>query len=170
MNRLLLTPELPSLMLTLLLWWLFMEQIQTFNNIRNTRRKKNHRHNRKLLNSKCTLFWGESPSMIFYHYTKYLFSIILDVISLFRLKILLIISSFCSHPDGSFDFNLECAGHSCVKCSVILRHTWRMFRLSLRLITFGGRSAHLAYLVHKSGCKTSIIIIHHFEKFHESLT
>ena len=29
----------------------------------------------------------------------------------------------------------------------------------LRLITFGGRSAHLAYLVHKSGRKTSIIII-----------
>jgi len=34
-----------------------------------------------------------------------------------------------------------------------------LFRLSLRLITFGGRSAHLAYLVHKSGRKTSIIII-----------
>ena len=39
-------------------------------------------------------------------------------------------------------------------------HIWRLFRLSLRLITFGGRSAHLAYLVHKSGRKTSIIIIH----------
>ena len=38
-------------------------------------------------------------------------------------------------------------------------HIWRLFRLSLRLITFGGRSAHLAYLVHKSGRKTSIIII-----------
>ena len=37
-------------------------------------------------------------------------------------------------------------------------HIWRLFRLSLRLITFGGRSAHLAYLVHKSGRKTSIII------------
>ena len=34
-------------------------------------------------------------------------------------------------------------------------HIWRLFRLSLRLITFGSRSAHLAYLVHKSGCKTS---------------
>ena len=31
----------------------------------------------------------------------------------------------------------------------------RVFHLSLRLVTFGGRSAHLAYLVHKSGCKTS---------------
>ena len=38
-------------------------------------------------------------------------------------------------------------------------HIWRLFRLSLRLITFGGRSAHLPYLVHKSGRKTSIIII-----------
>jgi len=34
-----------------------------------------------------------------------------------------------------------------------------LFRLSLRLITSGGRSAHLAYLGHKSGRKTSIIII-----------
>jgi hypothetical protein len=33
------------------------------------------------------------------------------------------------------------------------------FDLSLRLITFGGRSVHLAYLVHKSGRKTSTIII-----------
>jgi len=38
-------------------------------------------------------------------------------------------------------------------------HIWRSFYLSLRLITFGGRSAHLAYLVHKSGRETSIIII-----------
>ena len=38
------------------------------------------------------------------------------------------------------------------------RHIWRLFRLSLRLITFGSRSAHLDYLVHKSGRKTSIII------------
>ena len=38
------------------------------------------------------------------------------------------------------------------------RHIWRLFRLWLRLITFGGRSAHLAYFVHKSGRKTSIII------------
>ena len=36
-------------------------------------------------------------------------------------------------------------------------HIWRLFRLSLRLIIFRGRSAHLAYLVHKSGRKTSII-------------
>ena len=35
-------------------------------------------------------------------------------------------------------------------------HIWRLFRLWLCLITFGGRSAHLAYLVHKSGRKTSI--------------
>ena len=40
-------------------------------------------------------------------------------------------------------------------------HIWRLFRLSLRLITFGGRSAHLAYLVHKSGSKTSIIILYY---------
>ena len=36
---------------------------------------------------------------------------------------------------------------------------WRLFRPWHRLIIFGGRSAHLAYLVHKSGRKTSIIII-----------
>ena len=42
-------------------------------------------------------------------------------------------------------------------------HVWRLFHLSLCLISFGGCSAHLAYHVHKSGCKTSIIIIinHH---------
>ena len=34
-------------------------------------------------------------------------------------------------------------------------HIWRLFRLSLRLITVGSRSAHLAYRVHKSGRKTS---------------
>ena len=39
-------------------------------------------------------------------------------------------------------------------------HIWRMFHLWLRFITLGGRSAHLAYHVHKSGRKTSIIIIH----------
>jgi len=37
-------------------------------------------------------------------------------------------------------------------------HIWRLFRLSLRFITFVGRSIHLAYVVHKSGRKTSIII------------
>jgi len=40
-------------------------------------------------------------------------------------------------------------------------HIWRLFRFSLCLITFGSRSAHLAYLVHKSGHKTSTIINHH---------
>ena len=38
-------------------------------------------------------------------------------------------------------------------------HTWRVFHLLLRFITFGGRLAHLAYHVHKSGRKTAIIII-----------
>ena len=37
-------------------------------------------------------------------------------------------------------------------------HIWRSFHLWLRYITFGGRSAHLAYHVHKSGCRTPIII------------
>ena len=36
--------------------------------------------------------------------------------------------------------------------ALMLFHLWRRF------ITFGGRSAHLAYHVHKSGRKTSIII------------
>jgi len=38
-------------------------------------------------------------------------------------------------------------------------HIWRLFHLWLRFITFGGRSAHLAYHVHKSGRKTSMINI-----------
>ena len=38
-------------------------------------------------------------------------------------------------------------------------HIWRLFHVWLRLITLGGRSAHLAYHVHKSGRKTPIIII-----------
>jgi len=37
-------------------------------------------------------------------------------------------------------------------------HIWRVFHLSLRFFTVGGRSAHLVYHVHKSGRKTSIII------------
>ena len=40
-------------------------------------------------------------------------------------------------------------------------HIWRLFHIWLRFITFGGRSAHLAYHVHKSGRKTPIII--HFD-------
>ena len=46
-------------------------------------------------------------------------------------------------------------------------HIWRLFHLWLRFITFGGRSAHLAYHVHKNGCKTPIIIIHQ-SKSHKS--
>ena len=34
-------------------------------------------------------------------------------------------------------------------------HISRVFHLSLRFITVGGHSAHLAYHVHKSGHKTS---------------
>jgi len=37
-------------------------------------------------------------------------------------------------------------------------HIWRLFHLSLRFITFGGHSSHLAYQVHRSVRKTSIII------------
>ena len=36
-------------------------------------------------------------------------------------------------------------------------HIWKLFHLRLRFITFGGRSAHLAYHMHKSGRKTSTI-------------
>ena len=39
-------------------------------------------------------------------------------------------------------------------------HIWRLFHLWLCFITFGGRSAHLAYHMHKSGRKTSIINIY----------
>jgi len=39
-----------------------------------------------------------------------------------------------------------------------LGHIWRVFHLWLRFITCGGRSDHLAYHVHKSGRKKSIII------------
>ena len=38
-------------------------------------------------------------------------------------------------------------------------HIWRVFHLWLRFITFGGHSAHLTYHAHKTGRKTSIIII-----------
>ena len=38
-------------------------------------------------------------------------------------------------------------------------HIWSVCHLWLHFITFGGHSAHLAYHVHKSGRKTSIIII-----------
>ena len=36
---------------------------------------------------------------------------------------------------------------------------WRVFHLWLRFITLGGRSAHLAYHVHKNGRKIAIIIL-----------
>jgi len=36
-------------------------------------------------------------------------------------------------------------------------HISRLFHLWLRFITYEGRSAHLVYHVHKSGCKTPII-------------
>jgi len=42
-------------------------------------------------------------------------------------------------------------------------HTWSVFHLWVHFITFGGRSAHLAYNVYKSGRKTSIINHHHME-------
>ena len=38
-------------------------------------------------------------------------------------------------------------------------HIWRVYYLWRRFITFGGRSAHLGYHVHKSSRKTSIIVI-----------
>ena len=38
-------------------------------------------------------------------------------------------------------------------------HIWRLFHIWLRFITFGGRSAHLVYDIHKGRRKTSIIII-----------
>ena len=40
-------------------------------------------------------------------------------------------------------------------------HIWGLFHLRFHFITFGGNSAHLAYLVHKSGRKTSINHHHH---------
>ena len=36
-----------------------------------------------------------------------------------------------------------------------LGYVRRVFYLSLHLITFGGCSAHLTYIVHKSSCKTA---------------
>ena len=39
-------------------------------------------------------------------------------------------------------------------------HIWRVFHLWLCFITVGGCSAHLAHHVHKSGHKTSIIIMY----------
>ena len=37
----------------------------------------------------------------------------------------------------------------------------RLFHLSLYLISFGGQSVHLAYLVHKSGNKTATFTFLH---------
>ena len=38
-------------------------------------------------------------------------------------------------------------------------HIWRLFHLWLGFITFGGHLAHLAYHVHKSGHKTSVMFL-----------
>jgi len=43
-------------------------------------------------------------------------------------------------------------------------HIWGSFHPWLRFITYGSRSAHLAYHAHKSGHKTSIIIIFAWSK------
>ena len=40
----------------------------------------------------------------------------------------------------------------------------RVFHLSVRLIIIGGRSAHLAYLVHKSGRKTATFTFQHLDE------
>ena len=45
-------------------------------------------------------------------------------------------------------------------------HIWRLFHLKLHYITIGGRSAHLAYQVHKSGCKTSPRCTHSWYQYH----
>ena len=52
-------------------------------------------------------------------------------------------------------------GHKSIAPRFKLRpgYVGKAFRVSLRLITFGGRSAHLANLVHKSGRKTPIIVV-----------
>jgi len=42
-------------------------------------------------------------------------------------------------------------------------HIWKVFHLWLCFITFGGRSAHLAYQVHESGHKTQIIITNSYQ-------
>ena len=44
-------------------------------------------------------------------------------------------------------------------------HIWRVFHRSLRFITIGGRSAHLAFHVDKSGRKTPIIILRAWTQF-----
>ena len=46
-------------------------------------------------------------------------------------------------------------------------HIWRVYHLSLRFITFGGRSAYLAYHVHKSGRKSSIV--NHHQSINQNL-
>ena len=38
-------------------------------------------------------------------------------------------------------------------------HIWRVFHLWIRFIILGGRSAHLAFHVHKGGRKTPVVIL-----------
>ena len=44
--------------------------------------------------------------------------------------------------------------------AIFILYARKLFHLSLRLMTFGGRSAHLAYLVHKSGRNSNIHIVY----------
>ena len=46
-------------------------------------------------------------------------------------------------------------GHISTAPGFRLGYVGRVFHISLCLITFGGRSAHLVYIVHKSGRKTA---------------
>jgi len=68
------------------------------------------------------------------------------------------ISSNPRCPHGS---TVNAAGHTTLTplFELQLGYIWTLFRHSLRPITFGSRSAHLAYRVHKSGRKTVAFIL-----------
>jgi len=86
--------------------------------------------------------------------------LLVNKLSLILVNLLCIIGS---HILVKFQFSCESRAPPWSSSSVLdhrsLRgrgHIWRLFHLWLRFITFGGRSAHLVYHVHKSGRKTAI--------------
>ena len=83
----------------------------------------------------------------------------------YQSKEMKILNTYLKFLPGSTDMKL--LAHFCLagkyKCNFLQPLLWMMMMMMIgvlrHLITFGGLLAHLAYQVHKSGYKTSIIII-----------
>jgi len=86
------------------------------------------------------------------------YHIIIIMLSLSCYHIIIIMLSLACY--NYHVINIGCLGSLAVACwTTDHYHPCSNLGVGLSIITFGGRSAHLTYLVNKSGRKTSIIIV-----------